>query len=219
MPVITISREIGSGEGYIALKLAEALNCLCIDKEIIHEIAKKMGKKQEDLEDFEPDSYNRMSVFFQEALASIAKGGRVFPSFGMGPLDWDGVDIFRYYPVGEFDHDQYVDVLKSVIIELALQKDLIILGRGGQMILKDHPNAFHVRIVARAEDRILRIMDEQKIDEEKAKLFADQRIESGRKFFEDFFDIDWTDSHLYHLVLNTSKISLDNCVNLIRKAI
>ncbi|MBF0408879.1 MAG: cytidylate kinase-like family protein [Candidatus Riflebacteria bacterium] len=216
MSVITISREIGSGAAYISLKLAEALQYSCVDKEMIHEIAKKMEKNKEDIEDFEPDTYNRISVFFQEALSSIATGGRVFHTFGMGPLDWEGIDLFRPYPIGDFDHDQYIDVLKGVVSDLAQKNNIVILGRGGQCILKGMPDAIHVRIVADMNDRIKRITEEQKIDEEKAKTLIEQHDDSGRKFFEDFFDVDLTDPHLYHVVLNTSKIGIDDCVNLIR---
>ncbi|MFZ2957493.1 MAG: cytidylate kinase-like family protein [Candidatus Ozemobacteraceae bacterium] len=212
MPIITVSREIGAGGTYISLKLAEALSCTCVDKEIIHEIGKKMGKNQEELTDFDQDTYSRISVFFQEALASIAKGGRVFHTFGMGPLDWEGVDLFHPYPIGDYEHDEYIDVLKGVVTELAQKGNVVLLGRGCQRILKDAPHAFHLRIVADHADRLARIMDEQKLDTAKAEALITQRDQSARSFLLDFFDVDWADPHLYHLTLNTSKVSPDDCV-------
>lgn len=219
MAVVTISREIGAGGAYVALKVAEALSCTCVDKEIIHEIAKKMGKTQEDLADFDQETYNRISVFFQEALNSIAKGGRVFHTFGMGPLDWEGSDLFRPYPAGEFEQDEYVEVLKTVVTELAQKGNVVLLGRGCQRILKDHPGAVHIRIVAEMPDRLERVMEEQKVDREQAAKVIEQRDESGRKFLLDFYDVDWADPHLYHLTLNTSRLPIDSCVELAVRAV
>ena len=212
MAIITISREIGSGGSYIALKLAETLSYTCVEKEVLNEIAKKMGKPLEDLQDFDQETYNRIGVFFQEALASIAKGGRVFHPFGIGPLDWDGIELFTPFPQTEFKEEEYLTVLKQVIKELVSKGDTIILGRGAAHILRDFPGALHVRLVAAMPDRLSRIMDEHKVDETKAKEVIEQRDEATRKFIADFFDADWSDPHFYHLVLNTSLIPPDDCI-------
>ncbi|MBF0502055.1 MAG: cytidylate kinase-like family protein [Candidatus Riflebacteria bacterium] len=219
MPIITVSREIGAGGAYVALKLAEALSYTCVDKELLHEIAKKMGKNQTELTDFDQDTYSRISVFFQEALDSIAKGGRVFHTFGMGPLDWEGVDLFRPYPTEDFEHDEYIDVLRKVVNELAQKGNVILLGRGCQCILKDVPNVFHLRLVADRADRLVRVMEEQKLDKAKAEELITQRDDSARAFLLDFFDVAWGDPHLHHLTINTSRIQLDDCVKLVLKAV
>ncbi len=215
MATITISREIGSGGSFIALKLAEALKYTCADKEILHEIAKKMGKPHEELQDFDQETYNRIGVFFQEALASIAKGGRVFHLFGIGPLDWDGIELFTPFPQTEFKEDEYLTVLQQVIKELAAKDRTIIIGRGGARILHDHPTTLHLRIVADEATRIARIIDQQKVDETKAREVIAQSDEAARTFIADFFDADWADPHLYHLTLNTSRLDIDRCVALI----
>ncbi|HNV70669.1 MAG TPA: cytidylate kinase family protein, partial [Candidatus Ozemobacteraceae bacterium] len=72
-----------------------------------------------------------------------------------------------------------------------------------------------VRIVADRPDRVRRLMQEQNLDEEKAGALIDQRDESAQKFLSDFFDADWNDPHLYHLVINTSRVPLDQAVQMI----
>ena len=158
MSIVTISREIGSGSAYIALKVAEAISGTCVDKEVIHEIAKKLGRDQEDLKDFDQETYNRISVFFQEALAGIAHGGQVFHPFGIGPLDWDGVHLFTPYPEREYNQQEYSEVLRQVMKELAAKPPVVILGRGGQVILRDLPGVFSIRLVADRPDRLRRLM-------------------------------------------------------------
>ncbi|HNW35186.1 MAG TPA: cytidylate kinase-like family protein [Candidatus Ozemobacteraceae bacterium] len=219
MPIITISRELGAGGTFIALKLAEAIGGTCVEKEIINEIAQKMGKSREDLTDFDQDSYNRIGVFFQEALSSIAKGGRVFHPFGMGPLDWESTSFIPSFPDQDFKHDEYIDVLTQVIKDLAAKGNVVILGRGAGRILHDHPEALHVRVVADISDRVARIMDEQKLDEAKARDLIDRRDSAAAAFLTDFFDVDWNDPHIYHLTVNTSRIGPEAAVSLILNAL
>lgn len=219
MPVITISREFGAGGTFIALKLAEAIGGTCVEKEIIHEIAQKMGKSHEDLNDFDQDSYSRFGVFFQEALSSIAKGGRVFHPFGMGPLDWESTNYIAPFPEQDYKHDEYIDVLTAVVKELAAKGNVVILGRGAGRILHDCPDATHIRIVAEMKDRIARVMDEQKVDEVKAASLIEKRDASAAAFLTDFFDADWNDPHLYHLTVNTSRIAPEAALPLILAAV
>ena len=215
MPVVTISRELGSSGTYIALKLAEALKCTCFDQQVIHDIAKKLGKDKEQLADFDQETYNRVGVFFQEALNSIAQGGLVFHPFGIGPLDWDSAEMFSSFPHDVYHEKDYFDVLNQVIKEIANEQNAVILGRGGAHILKDRENAKHYRIVANAKDRVNRLSQEQKVDAEKAKELIDAKDKAASSFVYDFFDTDWNDPHTYHMVLNTSLTEPDQCVKII----
>jgi cytidylate kinase len=219
MPIVTISRETGAGATYIALKIAQALGGTCLDKELIHQVAAKMGKNQDDIRDFDQDTYSRIGVFFQEALASIAHGGRVFHPFGIGPLDWEGVEMFTPYPAQDFRQEEYIDVLRSVMTEMAGKGNMVFLGRGAAHVLKEFPGSFHIRVVADLETRRARLVDEQKITPEKADELIRQRDEAARKFVYDFFDLDWNDPHHYHLTLNTSRIAPDDCVALILRTL
>lgn len=219
MAIVTISRELGASGTFIALKVAEALGYTCYDQQIINEIAQKMGKNKEQLEDFDQESYNRIGVFFHEALASIAQGGMVFHPFGIGPLDWDSAEIFSTYPHNTFQEKDYYDVLNQVVKELAEKSNVVILGRGGSQILKDHKNVVHVRIVAERSERIKHVMKEQSLDADKAEKLVTHKDEAAANFIYDFFDTDWNDPHHYHFTLNTSRLSPEKCVEMIVDAV
>lgn len=219
MPIITISREVGASGTYIALKLAEALGGTCYDQQIIHEIAEKMGKNKDQLEDFDQNSYNRVGVFFQEALASIAQGGMVFHPFGIGPLDWDSSEMFTTYPRNSFQERDYYDVLTQVIKEIAEQPNSVILGRGASQILKGRADTFHLRLVADTADRISQLMKEQNIDQHKAEELISGKDAAAANFIYDFFDAEITDAHQYHMILNTSRVTPDRCIEFILSAV
>lgn len=215
MPLITISREIGTGGTYIALKLAEAFDCTSYDQQIIHEIAKKMGKNKDQITDFDQDTYNRIGVFFQEALSSIAQGGMVFHPFGIGPLNWDSAEIFATYPHDTFREKDYFEILTQVIKDVADKESAVFLGRGAGLILRDYQNTFNLRLVGDEKDRIEHVMKEQKIDEAKAKQLITQKDCAASSFIYDFFDKDWNDPHIYDMTLNTSRINQEDCIKLI----
>lgn len=220
MAAITISREFGAAGTYIALKTAEALNCTCYDNQILNEIAEKMGKDKSQLEAFDQSTYNRISVFFHEALESISRGGMVFHPFGVGPIDWDSGEVFatNAQHSDKNTNKEYIDVLTQLIKELADESDAVIMGRGGSQILKDHKNVLHIRIIGSMKDKINRVMNEQNIDEEHAITMIESWEKTSSNFIYDFFDADIHDPHHYHMVLNTSLIPPDECVQIILEA-
>lgn len=220
MAAITISRELGAAGTYIALKTAEALNCTCYENQLLNEIAEKMGKDPSQIEAFDQKTYNRVSVFFHEALESISRGGMVFHPFGIGPIDWDSGEVFSTNAphTDKKTNKEYIDVLTQLMKEIADESDAVIMGRGGSQILKGRSDVLHVRIIGERKDRIERIMNEQNVDEDHAITLLESWENTSSNFIYDFFDADIHDPHNYHLVLNTSLIPPDECVNIILEA-
>jgi cytidylate kinase len=109
-----------------------------------------------------------------------------------------------------FDESDYRAFLKRVIADMAAQGSLVIIGRGSQFVLRDHPGAVRVMLVAQEEDRIKRLMSHYRLDRERAEQVA-RREEKKRIAFLKAFDAtrDPDDPGLYHLVLNTSLVSLE----------
>jgi len=48
----------------------------------------------------------------------------------------------------------YLTALHDYIMDLADKQSIILLGRGGQLLFRNHPNAFHIRIQAPFEMRV-----------------------------------------------------------------
>ncbi len=238
MAILTVSRELGASGTYIALKLADKLGYTCYDQQIINAIAEKMGKEKDQLQHFDQNTYNRIGVFFQEALSSLAQGGMVFHSFGLGALNWDASEMFSTYPQQTFKEKDYYDVLRQVFKEIADKNNAVFLGRGGCHILKDYKKSLHIRIIADYEDRLAHVIKEEMVggrfydknsdyepgedpesDQQRAEKLIHDFDKASANFVSDFFDADWNDPHNYDLVLNTSKIKPDNCVSLIENIV
>jgi cytidylate kinase len=109
----------------------------------------------------------------------------------------------------------YLDRLQSVIYELAKKGDGVFWGRGSQLLLNAFDCAFHVLVTGSIKKRIQRLMEEKQIGGEAAEKMIRQSDQDKRGFLRYAFDEDWLNPHLYDLILNTDKLSIDSAVKIL----
>lgn len=110
-------------------------------------------------------------------------------------------------------------LLRATVYDFARSGNVIILGRGGQALLKQIPGTLHVRIVAPLEIRIRRLMDQRDYDEKQAERIILHNDHESSGFIRAFFDIDWDDTDMYDLLLNTRAMTVQTAASLIISAI
>ncbi|HSR10901.1 MAG TPA: cytidylate kinase family protein [Thermodesulfobacteriota bacterium] len=113
------------------------------------------------------------------------------------------------------DRKRFIHYLQRVIYDFAQKNDVVIVGRGGQVLLKDIPGVLKVRVTAPLEVRIRRIMERDRIDEKQALHCLKRNDQDSAGFIRSSFNVDWDDAALYDLVINTHQISIHTAVNLI----
>jgi len=109
----------------------------------------------------------------------------------------------------------YLDRLQSVIYEVAKKGDAVFFGRGSQLMLHSFDCAFHVLITGSTEKRIQRVMEEKKVGREVAEKMIHSSDRDKRGFLRFAFDEDWLNPHLYDLILNSDKLSIDSATRMI----
>jgi CMP/dCMP kinase len=216
MTVITVSRQYGSGGDEIAIRLCEMLGYARFDKSLITQAATAAGISTEDVYDFSEDSHKVRSfldrLFDRPAMAAA---GRM----------WEGAGGMEYLQSLPLSDDNMLTLVQKAILSAYETGDFVIVGRGSQVLLKDKPNVFHIRVVAPVEERIQRIKDEMKQKREsydahvalrrEAQDFLVERDAASDDYIKRYYNADWNDNQLYHLVLNTGKISIDQALDLI----
>src|SRR5262245_32129721 len=137
MSVITISRQLGSHGRHIAEEVAARLSAICVDKEVLADMAQKEGVSVDTIVQTEKQIMSRpiaVSEEMKSLLASQAgKQGTLANASG------------------------FVTHLGTAIRALADKGNVVFLGRGTQLLLADYPQALHVRIYAPLEVRAARI--------------------------------------------------------------
>ena len=110
----------------------------------------------------------------------------------------------------------YADILVERIRALASEsrdKDLIILGMGGSVLLSGFPGALHVRVTASETTRLNTIARKYHITTDEASEVLTIADRKHRKFVRTVYGKDITSPEQFDLILNTDRLSVDECVD------
>ncbi len=105
------------------------------------------------------------------------------------------------------DQEVFMLHLKTALLKAAAKQPIIILGRGGHVLMEDIPNCLRMRLIAPERTRLERVMAEFKCDEESARRLMRKSDADRAGFCRFHFNSDWADPGCYDIVLNTEKLS------------
>ncbi len=109
--------------------------------------------------------------------------------------------------------------IMTIIQDIANEDNVIILGRGGQVVLRDHPGCLHVRIFAPQAIRVIRVSQKLNIGLEHATRQVKASDKHSSRHLKDCYHVDWDDPLLYDLMLNTLKLQPGPACDLICSAL
>jgi cytidylate kinase len=107
----------------------------------------------------------------------------------------------------------YGALIQKSILNHALGDRAVIMGRGGNFILKGVPHALRVRITAPLESRVARIVARESIDPESARWLIEKTDRSRSCFLYSLYGKHWDDPAEYDFVLMTGYKPLDHTVS------
>jgi hypothetical protein len=111
--------------------------------------------------------------------------------------------------------ESYVRMVGLVIRGLAHEGNVMLVGRGAQVLLRNHPGALHVQIVAPLAHRVRVVMERTEMDRRAAQSRVRASDRARFDYLRRYHDVDWLDPTLYHLVLNTGRMSIATAADLI----
>ena len=196
MAVVTISRLLGSEGDVIALKVAKCLGYEFVDNALIVEISERAGVSVDDIVGLD-EKYQSRTV---EWLKNF-----------MGPRLGKIMTDERKH----IDPESFIEYCKTVIQGLAEKGNVVIVGRAGQFILKNLDTAFHVRIVADEKFRVERLKASRDISEEHALEIIKKSDNMRKQYIERYFKSHWEDPLAYHLILDSSKLGIEETASII----
>lgn len=183
LPVITICREPGSGGKIIAQGISEKLGLDLFDREIIHEMVECSNGSKKLIETLD----ERALTVLQDWISTLVFEKHLWP-------------------------DQYLKHLMKVIGTIGKHGHAVIVGRGANFILPPN-DKLSIRVVAPFEMRVHNVAREFNVTEHEASRRI-MKTEAERKaFIRKYFHADICDSLNYDLVLNRSKISIEDAID------
>ena len=196
MALITLSRHFGAGGKTLGALVAKKLGYVFLDDEIIKLVAEKAG-----------------SGGWLDALDKEF-GGKLLPYIsGLGPKG--RMEMFLDDKKGGVDETISMDILQHLFLQIAQEGNAVIVGRGGQYLLRDHNDVFHVLLVADLEDRVQFMEERYNLSLKRALHVVNRQDKRRQNFYRLLGKVDYDQPDIYHLVLNMSKLSLEKASDLL----
>ena len=183
--IIVVEREYGCGGGQIAAKLADRLGWKLWDQLLTCEIARLADCNQADVRCRE----ERVDPLYYRLFKSIMRG-----SFE-GSLNVHRLKLL--------DADSIFHITERVVQQAASAGNCVIVGRGAQHFLRDRDDTLRVFLFAPKKDKVTRLMAEG-MSRTDAEESADSVDQDRAEFIQKYFQMEWPNRSLYHVMLNTS---------------
>lgn len=178
MPIITLSRELGSRGDDVAVAVAERLKLRLIGRELINQAARQAGAPE-------------------IALAEIDELGLL----GLKPSR-AALQLYR-------------TTVEQVIRDLAAGGNVLLVGRGGQIVLAGQAGVLHVRISAPHAARVCCVAERCRVSAEAAaaRLAASDRARSA--YLRRHYGAAWDDPQLYDLMIHMAQLRVATAAALV----
>jgi len=203
MRAITISREYGSGGGEIAARLAQRLGWQLIDHAVIEQTAHELGVHVTEVEKHDEE-------YVESARPGILD--RIVEQFvPSAPMTGGGGIFIR--PSSSAEAGAYQATMRHIITAAATSGHVVIVGRGGQVLLADKRDVLHVRVVAPLEQRVAYVVRREGLDTEAARRRVQAKDQARTRYMQTQYQSQHEAPHLYDLVINTAVLPLDSAVD------
>jgi cytidylate kinase len=212
MAIITLSRQIGSWGDQIALRVCDLLNYRYFDKQLMIETAAEVGLYEPEVVDFSEDSYE-----VQDFVSRLFRAGpRTVKRVIVREEEHGLLDPLTAKVLNEA---QCVSLIRYTVLMAYQTGDTVIMGRGGQAILKDKPGVLHVRIVAPMDLRVQRLRERGMSGISDIKTKINQQDRAAAEYLDRFFGVKWDDPANYHLLINTGMMGVEEAAQVMVAAV
>ncbi|HLH15314.1 MAG TPA: cytidylate kinase-like family protein [Solirubrobacteraceae bacterium] len=201
MTLVALSGAYGAGGSHVGPALAERLGVPFLDRAIPAAVAEALNVPLDDAaahdEQARTSWLERLLAGFvgQDVGAPVA-----LPAQSASPED------FRRATE---------DVLRAQIAT----GDGVLLGRGSAILLREDPCALRVRLDGPPEQRVRQAMRLQHVDEDTARRRMRSQDRTHLAYAKHFYGVDLCDPRLYHVVLDSTAIDLEACVEMLLAAV
>lgn len=195
---VTISRQAGCGAVMVAEKLANYL------------------------QEHAPTPGVKWTIFDRQLMAKVLEDHKMpgclakfLPEDRTSAVQNLLADIFNVLP----SENTMLKQIAETVFHLAEIGNVIIVGRGANIVTARLPRVLHVRLVAQLDDRIERVCQEYNKTPAEAQRYCLEEDPARTRYMKTYFKTDINDPLHYHLIINTSRFSYEDTAQMIGKAL
>jgi cytidylate kinase len=111
-----------------------------------------------------------------------------------------------------------VHLTAETILHLAEQGNVILIGRGANLVTSKLPHVFHVRLVGSLEKRVEHTQEIRGLGKKEALEVVRNEDLGRQRYLKKYFKKEFNDPLLYHLVINTDAVSYEDAARIIGDA-
>jgi cytidylate kinase len=141
--------------------------------------------------------------------AALAAG---VPQVALAEIDELG--FLRLRPSAK-ERQLYQTQVERILRDLADEGSVVIVGRGGQVVLGRRPDVLCLRIIAPLADRIAWLQQQKVISVEAARAWLEASDKARARYLRRSYGVQVNDPTLYHMVINTGSLGLGPAVDLV----
>ena len=213
MPVITMSGNLASGAREVGQAVAQELGIDFVDQQLMVEASQRCGVSMVTVAEHDErrgSFRERLSGLIRIVLERSAASGAE-PLTGATGLE---AILSRTYADMAVEEPQlsdslYLKTMTGIIRELAARGEVVILGRGSQMLLAEMPRALHVLCVAPRKLRANRLAERDELGIEEAIRRTAESDRARCAFYKKFWHVEVEDPKLYDLTIDTARLSYE----------
>lgn len=196
--LITLSASYGAGGSYVGPALAQRLGVPFVDRAIASGMADRLGVSEAEAARLDEDVERGLDRILGN-LAPIA-------------------DFYGDVDPAQLQRSAHHEAAEQVIREVAATGRAVILGRAGAVVLAGDDRALHVRLDGPPDARVEQAMRLEGVDRETAQRRRKKTDRAREAYVKRYYNCDARDAKLYDLVLDSTRLDLDTCVEVIAAA-
>jgi cytidylate kinase len=200
MTLVAISASYGAGGSQIAPALAERLGVPFVDRAIPMAVADELDIAYDDAATLD----RQLGLSWLERVLSGFVGG--------------DTGVPSPAPEGAITSDDFRRATEEALVNQAATGIGVILGRGAVVVLREDPRALRVRLDGPADRRLEQAMRLGNTDRETAERAMKRLDRVHLDYAKHFYGVELRDLSLYHLVLDSTALPFETCVDLIAAA-
>jgi len=199
--IITISRYSATGGRKLGRLLAKKLDYQYVDKSLFQKIAVDLNVSERTLDSFEKSREYRISNTFSRLFSKSY------------------VDRIVGHDKSVVEEVEYQTSLKKLILAVAQEDNVVIIGRAANFFLKEYENCYCFHLAAPMDWRKKYAVQKLGMPQDKVQEILEKRDKNRLWFLHSICGRDFNDTVWTHLTLNMSYIPIKKAVDVIVSAV
>ena len=198
MPIVTVSRQYGSGGSEVAAHIARLLGWSLLDNALIDAVAERLGTTRDEVEARE----ERVPSLAQRLADAMALGSpEMLPPLADASL-----------PPSD---ERLLEVTRRVIAEAVAAGPVVLVGRGAQSMLAERTDALHLFCYAPKAALVARVMQRMGVEPHAAQKVVEETNRNREQYVRKYWNRSWSAHENYHLCVNTEWLGIEGAADLV----